>query len=190
MSNFVYKRSETVKNEYCFLNWYFVSVILKNYNWFIPVSTVTVEIICNRRRASLDAIRKNGWDGYFSQKRGMCLLEVWDKIKLMGVSYMELSYENVVWKCLNIHISIYTFFLCKQHLQATPDWNWQKIKQKLSNTLRLNFCYLKVIRSPHSRYHPKIIGDILKMYKKKEVRLFQRGYMINDYKNEITWNEK
>ena len=32
-----------------------------------------------------------------------------------------------------------------------PGWNWQKIKQMLSNTLRLNFCYLK-----------KIIGDILK----------------------------
>ena len=24
-----------------------------------------------------------------------------------------------------------------------PSWNWQKIKKKLNNTLRLNFCYLK-----------------------------------------------
>ena len=49
--------------------------------------------------------------------------------------------------------------------------------------MRLNFCYLKIIRSPHPRYHPKIIGDILKMYKKKQ------GHMINDNKNE-TENEK
>ena len=32
----------------------------------------------------------------------------------------------------------------------------------LSNTLRSNFCYLKVIRILHSRYHSKIIGHILK----------------------------
>ena len=59
----------------------------------------------------------------------------------------------------------------------------KKIKQKISNTLRLNFCYLKIVYSPHPRYHPKIIGDILKMYKKKQ------GHMINDNKNE-TENEK
>ena len=64
----------------------------------------------------------------------------------------------------------------------------QKIKQKLSNTLRLNFSHLKIIRSPHTRYHPKIIRDILKMYK-KQVRLFKRGYMINDNKNDAE-NEK
>ena len=45
-----------------------------------------------------------------------------------------------------------------------------EIKQKLGNTLKLNLCYLKIIRSPHPRYHPKTIGDILKMYK-KQVRL-------------------
>ena len=32
----------------------------------------------------------------------------------------------------------------------------------LSNTLRVNFCYLKVSRILHSRYHSKIIGHILK----------------------------
>ena len=34
----------------------------------------------------------------------------------------------------------------------------------LSNTLRLNFCYLKVIHVLHPRYHPKIIEHILKNY--------------------------
>ena len=42
------------------------------------------------------------------------------------------------------------------------DWNWQNIKQMLSNTLRLNFCYLNFIHILHLRYHPEIIGYILK----------------------------
>ena len=37
-----------------------------------------------------------------------------------------------------------------------------KIKQRLSNTLRLNFWYLKIIRMFHPRYQPRIIGHILK----------------------------
>ena len=38
----------------------------------------------------------------------------------------------------------------------------KKNKQKLSNTLRLNFRYLKIICFLYKRYHPKIIGDTLK----------------------------
>ena len=37
----------------------------------------------------------------------------------------------------------------------------------LSNTLRLNFCYL-IIHILHSRCHPKIIGHILKNVQKKK----------------------
>ena len=40
--------------------------------------------------------------------------------------------------------------------------NWQKIKQTLSDTLRLNFCYMKIFHILHLRYHPKIVGHILK----------------------------
>ena len=40
--------------------------------------------------------------------------------------------------------------------------NLEKIKQKLSNSIRLNFLYLKIIRFLHPRYLPKIIEDILK----------------------------
>ena len=58
-----------------------------------------------------------------------------------------------------------------------------------NNTLRLSFCYLKIIHSPHPRYHPKIIDVILKIYKKTQVCLLKRGYMINDNKNEAE-NEK
>ena len=38
----------------------------------------------------------------------------------------------------------------------------------LSNTLRLNSCYLKIIHILHSRYHSKIIGQILKSKQKKK----------------------
>ena len=37
-----------------------------------------------------------------------------------------------------------------------------KIRKKLCNKLRLNFCYLKTIGFLHPRYHPKVKGNILK----------------------------
>ena len=64
-----------------------------------------------------------------------------------------------------------------------PGWNWQKINQMLSNTLRLNFCYLKVINTLHSHYHPKIIGHILKNMQKNKC-LYWWNYMINHNENE------
>ena len=55
----------------------------------------------------------------------------------------------------------------------SPGWHWQRNKQKLRSTLRLNFLYLKIIRFLHPRYHPKIKEDILKnVQKKKQVCLF------------------
>ena len=50
-----------------------------------------------------------------------------------------------------------------------PGWNWQKIKQMLSNTPRLNFCYLKIIHILHHRYDPKIMGHILKNKEKNKL---------------------
>ena len=50
-----------------------------------------------------------------------------------------------------------------------PGSNWQNIKQKLSNTQRLNSRFLKIIRFLHPRYHQKIIGDILKNIQKTSV---------------------
>ena len=37
----------------------------------------------------------------------------------------------------------------------------KKIKQRLSNTLMLNFCYLKIIHILNPCYHPKLTWDIL-----------------------------
>ena len=39
----------------------------------------------------------------------------------------------------------------------------------LSNTLKLNFCYLKIIHILHPGYHPKIRGDIPKNNKRKSM---------------------
>ena len=58
--------------------------------------------------------------------------------------------------------------------QAVPG---KKIKEKLSNTLRLNFWFLKIIPFLHPRYHPKITRDILKMYQKNKYVSF----------NELVW---
>ena len=44
----------------------------------------------------------------------------------------------------------------------------------LSYTLRLNFRYLKIVHILHPRYHPKIIGYIVRNdQKKKYVRIFE-----------------
>ena len=58
---------------------------------------------------------------------------------------------------------IYAIFLNKTFIKI--DWNWQKTKQKLSYTLRLNFCYLKNICFLYPRYHSRIIEHILKSIK-------------------------
>ena len=48
----------------------------------------------------------------------------------------------------------------------------------LNNTLRLNFCYLKIIHILHRRYHSKIIGHILKK-RKRTNPLYSWNYTIN-----------
>ena len=69
---------------------------------------------------------------------------------------------------VKIKIPKYMLFLQATLLEATPGWNWQKIKQKLSNTLRLNFDYLKIIHILHPRYRPKIIVHTLKNKQKNK----------------------
>ena len=60
-------------------------------------------------------------------------------------------------------------FLYKQHFYKKQQAEIGKInKQRLSNTLRLNFCYLRIICFFHACYHPKIIGHILKNVQKRK----------------------
>ena len=57
------------------------------------------------------------------------------------------------------------------------------MKEMLSNTLKLNFGYLKIIHILHQRYHPKIIGNIIKYKQKKQVCLYLWDYTINHNEN-------
>ena len=52
----------------------------------------------------------------------------------------------------------------------------KQFKQILSNTLTLNFFYLKIIHIFHAHYHPKIIGHILQNKQKPSVSVFMRLY--------------
>ena len=69
------------------------------------------------------------------------------------------------------------FFCYKQHWYKERKAEiGKKNKQTLSNTLRLNFCYLKTFHILHPHYHPKIIGHILKISKRTIVPAFMRLY--------------
>ena len=66
-----------------------------------------------------------------------------------------------------------------------PGWNWQKIKQMLSNTLRLNFRYLKIIRFLHLCYHlKKKTGHILRNEQKNKYACIHEIIKINHNENE------
>ena len=56
-------------------------------------------------------------------------------------------------------------------------------KLTLSNTVTLNFCYLKIILISRPRYHLKIIGHIFKN-KLKNKCICIWGYTINHNENE------
>ena len=60
---------------------------------------------------------------------------------------------------------LHVFLYVSNTFITTPDWNCQKIKQKLSNTLRLNFFYLKIIHI----LHPKLKRPILKTSKSTSI---------------------
>ena len=62
------------------------------------------------------------------------------------------------------------------------------MKQNLSNNLRLNCRYLKIICFLHPRYHRKTTEDILKMHR-EQVFLFKWSHMISKNENEPE-NEK
>ena len=62
------------------------------------------------------------------------------------------------------------------------------MKQMLSNTLRLNFTYLKIIYILYPRYHLKTNGYILKKKQKSKRGLYSRDYTITH--NEIKMKMK
>ena len=63
-----------------------------------------------------------------------------------------------------------------------------KVKQKLSNTLKMNFRYLKIIHFLHPCYHPKVIEDIFKNVTKNKCVCFNE-FMANGDENEADGDE-
>ena len=61
-----------------------------------------------------------------------------------------------------------TRFFYRQHFYKERQAEiGKKVKKMLSNTMRLNFCYLKIIHILHLPYHRKIIGHIKNKQKNK-----------------------
>ena len=50
----------------------------------------------------------------------------------------------------------------------------------VSNTLRLNFCYLKIVYILHPRYHPKLMGHIPKNMQKNKCVCFHETIDHNE----------
>ena len=60
----------------------------------------------------------------------------------------------------------------------------------LSNTLRLNFCYLKIIHILHARYHPNIIWYILENKQNKKCVCFREIIRLIIMKMEMKMKKK
>ena len=96
-----------------------------------------------------------------------CLETIWCRYWWMLVVITSSSVLTI-----NLNTVICTLFLKATLFWATSGWNREKIKQMLSNTMRLNFCYLKIIYILPPRLYPKIIGHILKNKQKNKCVCF------------------
>ena len=102
-------------------------------------------------------------NSFFSQNACSSRLVFHDEYfaNLTAITVIQIC--QLMWFCLSLHVLLYA-----RLLYATSGSNWQNIKQVLSNSLRLNLFYLKIIHILHPRYPPKIIGQILKNKQKNK----------------------
>ena len=63
------------------------------------------------------------------------------------------------------NLRLHVFFISNTFIS---NWYWLKIKQNQSNTLWLNFFFLKIIHILHTRYRSKMMGHILKSKQKNK----------------------
>ena len=87
------------------------------------------------------------------------------KDKSLSWKWTNSTKEIINFTYCNFAIAIwcYTLFYKQPIYQQSQAW---KVKQMLRNTLRLDFCYSKIIHIPPD--HPKIIGHILKIKQKSK----------------------
>ena len=99
----------------------------------------------------------------FSTRNETCICTIL-KSRLHG------KFEPVTWNLDTYKFMIHAFFYKQHLLWVTRGWNLQKIMQMLSNI----FSYLKISHTFHPRFHPKIIGRILRnKLRKTKVPLFK-----------------
>ena len=82
----------------------------------------------------------------------------------------------------------YMLFLKSNTFMSNARLKLAKNQANIRNTLRLNFCYLKIIHILHPRYHPKIIGHILKN-KLKNNYVCVRLYNWSSWKWRRKWKQ-
>ena len=87
----------------------------------------------------------------------------WIKYIIIAVDWMVLPERLFKEHFILLH----AFFISNNLISNTRLKLAKKIKQKLSNTLRLNVCHLKIIHFLHSCYHPKLCEMFKKCVKKK-----------------------
>ena len=118
-------------------------------------------------------------------------LQQWNKrshkIQSLSLTLKQPSKHSVYYTAIYVMgwIRIYTPFSTGNNVIRNTWLKLAKIKLKLSNTLRVNFFYLKSICYLHPSYHIKVIRHILKKRAKKQVCLFQWDYIINYKKMKI-----
>ena len=114
---------------------------------------------------SLVGKKKKQWLGVFGHLQTfkfmqLLLTTVFFTPFIIHSNFFQNSVGSVI--IFPLHVDINAFFLYKRHFWKQRQAEiGKKSKQKLSNTLRLNFCYLKIFRFLHPHHHPKII-DVLK----------------------------
>ena len=77
----------------------------------------------------------------------------------------------------------YTLFYISNTFISNARLQFAKI-QTNGNTLRLNFCYLKIIHILHPRYHPKIIGYTVKNKQNNKLVCIHEIVRFNNNGNE------
>ena len=87
----------------------------------------------------------------------------WRQVKIAKAEFANIKSFQITWGASHTRFFYKQNFYGQRHAEIG-----KKIKQKLSNALRLNFSYLKIIRFLYPRYHPKIIGDTLKNVEKNK----------------------
>ena len=95
----------------------------------------------------------------------------------------KLLFENMKKFALQSKMDYTPFFISNTFI-SNPRLKLAKIKQMLSNTLWLNFCYLKIIHILYPRYHPKVMDIFYKIIKRTSICVHTVYHNENQGENE------